>query len=144
MVVAVSMAACGSDSSVAPSGPPAPTVLTTPAGSYDISTINAKSLPVAIFSDTGGYTFEVTSGTLILTADGKYSTKLGMRQTIAGKVDQFTDSTGGTWVLSGTTVTFTNSQDQSTDKADWSNTGKLTFVEIEGKATNTYVYAIKK
>ena len=29
------------------------------------------------------------------------------------------------------------------DKAEWSNTGKLTFTETEGTATNTYVYLKK-
>lgn len=142
----VGIAACGGESPAAPTTPTTPTTpATTPVGSYDISTVNAKSLPVALASDTGGFTWEVTSGSLTLTADGKYSAKLNYRQTLAGKVDLFVDSTGGTWTLSGTTVTFLEVSTGLMSAADWANsTGKLTFIESEVGATNTYVYTIKK
>jgi len=45
-------------------------------------------------------------------------------------------------VLSGTSITFTNSDDKSTDTAAWAN-GQLTFTEVDGKTTTTYVYAKK-
>lgn len=137
---AAALSACGGDSSSTPAGP---VVYTTPVGSYDVSTVNAKALPVAIYS-AANYTYEVMSGTLVLTADGKYSITETFRQTVAGKVDLFVDSTGGTWVLSGSSVNFVNGQDGSTDKADWANTGTLTFVEAEGTANNTYLYKIRK
>jgi hypothetical protein len=127
--------ACGGDS---PSGPATPK---TPDGSYTISTVNGKGLPVAIFSDTN-YTYEVTSGTLALTTDGKYSIVTKFRQTIPGNVSTFVDSTGGTWLLSGTSITFTNADDKSTDMAAWAN-GQLTFTETDGKNTDTYIYARK-
>lgn len=136
------LAACGGDASSGSTNPPPPTTYTNPAGSYDVSTINAKALPVAIFSGDA-YTYEVMSGSLVLTADGKFSLKQTFRQTVAGKIDTFVDSTGGTWVLNGTTVNFSNGQDGSTDKADWANTGSLTFVETDGTASDTYVYKIK-
>lgn len=135
-------AACGGDSSTGPSGPSNPA--STPTGAYAITTINTKALPVAIFSDTGGggYKWEVMSGTFTLTSDGKYSSVMTSRQTLSGKIDLFVDSTGGTWVLGGTTITFTNGQDGSVDHADWAS-AKLTFVETEGTASNTYVYTKK-
>jgi hypothetical protein len=139
---AVLLTACGGDSS-GTSGPPPVKTFSNPVGSYTIATVNATALPVAIFSDTN-YTYEVTSGAITLTADGKYSATMHWRQTLAGKVDLYSDSTGGTWVLAGTTVQLVNSDDGSTDKADWANTGTLTFLETEGKGTDTYVYAIKK
>jgi hypothetical protein len=128
-------AACGGDS---PSGPAAPK---TPDGSYTISTVNGKGLPVAIFSDTN-YTYEVTSGSLALTTDGKFSIVTTFRQTIPLNVSVFVDSTGGTWVLSGTSITFTNGSDGSTDTAVWGN-GQLTFSEPNGKNTDIYIYARK-
>src|SRR5262249_39545817 len=57
------LAACGSDSG--PTGPGG-SGNKSPNGSYAISTINASPLPVAIFSDTGGFKLEGTSGTLQL------------------------------------------------------------------------------
>jgi hypothetical protein len=131
-------AACGGDS---PSAPATPTPSKTPDGSYNISTVNGKVLPVAIFADTN-YTYEVMSGSLVLTTDGKYSIMTKFRQTIPGNVSIFPDSTGGTWVLSGTSITFTNSDDKSTDTATWAN-NQLTFTETDGKATTTYVYSRK-
>ena len=129
------MSACGGDS---PSGPATPK---TPDGSYVISTVNGKSLPVAIFADTN-YTYEVMSGSLVLTTDGKYSVVTKFRQTIPGNVSIFPDSTGGTWVLTGASITFTNADDMSTDTAAWAN-GQLTFSETDGKTTTTFVYARK-
>ena len=133
--VLTAAAACGGDSPSAPATPK------TPDGSYTISTVNGKSLPVAIFADTN-YTYEVMSGSLVLTTDGKYSVVTKFRQTIPGNVSIFPDSTGGTWVLSGTSITFTNNDDKSTDTAAWAN-GQLTFTEVDGKPTTTYVYAKK-
>lgn len=140
LVLAAVLAACGGDSSTGPSGP---TTYKNPVGAYDVSTVNTQPTPYKIFSGDG-YSYEVMSSALVLTADGKFSLKETFRQTIAGKQDTFVDSTGGTWVLSGTSVNFVNGQDGSTDKADWANTGSLTFVEAEGTATNTYVYMIRR
>lgn len=140
-------AACGSDAGpTTPPGPPvppAPTTYTTPVGSYDVATVNAKALPVTIRAD-GSFTYEVVSGNITLTTDGKYSIKQTVRQTVAGVIDTFVDSTGGTWTLSGTTVNFVENQTNLTDKADWSNTGSLTFVETDAVASDTYIYKIKK
>jgi hypothetical protein len=116
--------------------------VTTPVGTYTIATVNGKTPPVAIFADTN-YTYEVMSGSVALTGDGKYSAVIAYRQTIPGNVSTFVDSTGGTWAQSGTVIRFTNGQDGSTDQATWAN-AELTFVESEGKATDTYVYAIKR
>jgi hypothetical protein len=128
-------AACGGDSPSAPATPK------TPDGSYNIATVNGHALPVAIFADTN-YTYEVMSGSLVLTTDGKYSIMTKFRQTVPGNVSIFPDSTGGTWVLSGTSITFTNSDDKSTDTATWAK-NQLTFTETDGKATTTYVYSRK-
>lgn len=136
------LAACGGDSGTGPDTkvvPPTPT----PVGSYTISTINAKALPVAIFADTG-FTYEVTSGSLALSSDGKYTVSITYRQTVPNDVSTFVDSTRGTWVLSGTSVNFTDALDASQSFATWSSTANtLTFTTIEGKATNTYVYSRK-
>jgi hypothetical protein len=133
------LAACGSDSST---GPSAPAVPTTPVGSYTITTVNGKGLPVALFADAS-YTYEVTNGTLALTNDGKYSVITTFRQTLPGSTSMFVDSTGGTWVKTGTNIQLTNSQDGSLDTATWDK-GILTFVEVDGKVTTTYVYGLKK
>jgi len=103
--------------------------------------VNGKGLPVAIFADTN-FTYEVTAGSLVLTTDGRFSIVTTFRQTVPNNVEIFVDSTGGTWVLSGTTVQLTNGDDGSSDSAAWAN-GQLTFAETDGTTTTTYVYARK-
>lgn len=135
------LAACGSDSgSTGPGG----NTQKSPDGSYSISTINSAALPVAIFSDTGGYKLEVLSGTATLATGGQYSIVTNFRYSLAGGVvNMYADSTAGTWSLSGTTVQFTDGSDGSTDQATWSN-GQLTFVEPGvGTAQITFIYKLK-
>jgi hypothetical protein len=132
--VAVAAAACGGggDTSTGPGNPPPPAA--TPAGSYSIKTINNSALPVGLYPATPDYKYEVTAGSLVLTADGKYTVMTTYKQTITGNVSTFVDSTGGTWVLTGTNVAFTNGQDASKDNATFDK-DQLTFAEANGKVT---------
>ena len=131
------IAACGGES---PSGPGSSD--TSPVGSFAIATVNAKPLPFTMFSDTN-YLYEATSGSLALTSDGKYQNVMHFRQTIPGNVSLFVDSTAGTWVLNGSTVTLTDAADSTIDSAVFAS-GKLTFTESNGVATNVYVYSRSK
>jgi hypothetical protein len=126
-------AACGGDAT----GPNAKT----PEGTYAISTVNGKTPPVAIFNEPD-YILEVTSGSLALTHDGKYSAVLTTRQTVPDNTSIFVDSTSGTWVLSGSEVQFTDASDGAKETATWGN-GQLTFSETDGKVTTTLVYTRK-
>jgi len=132
---AIWLAACGSDSTTSPGGN------NSPVGSYNISTVNGKNLPVALYAD-GSYSYEVTAGTIGLTSDGKYSMINTYRQTIPGDVEMFVDTTGGTWSLSGTTISMTDAADGSTGSLTWSS-NQLMFAIVDGKVTNTYVYTKK-
>jgi hypothetical protein len=138
IAAATAASACGGDS---PSAPPGSND-TSPAGAYTVASVNAKPLPFTMFSDTN-YLYEVTSGSFSLTTDGKYTSVMSFRQTIPGNVSLFVDSTGGSWVLSGGKVTFTDGADATVDSAAFSG-GNLTFMESNGVATNVYVYARSK
>ena len=136
IVVAV---ACGSDS-----GPTTPGGQSTnsPVGSYTITTVNSKALPVAIFSDPL-YTYEVTGGSMALTNDGKYTVVTNFRQTIPGNVALIVDSTFGTWSQNGAQINLKNSQDTTAkDQGTWAG-AQLTFALTDGKTTTTYVYTKK-
>jgi len=140
-VIAASMIAfaiaCGSDS-----GPTTPPEETTPVGSYTISTVNGKALPAAVIDDPD-LKVEVTTGTLVLTTDGKYSSVLTTRYTIPGATPSvFKDSVGGSWILSGTNVELSNADDGSKSTAAWAGK-QLTVPVIDGKVTTTYVYGKK-
>ena len=144
MVVTIgALAACGSSSDAPTGTSQPPPQATSPTGNYNIATINAKALPVAVIADSG-FTWEVTAGSMSLTADGKYTAVETYRQTVPGNVSVFVDSTQGTWALAGTTITFNNTLDQSTFQAAWSTSGTLTLQELDGKNSNTFVYAIAK
>ena len=132
--------ACGSDSPTGPGNGKSPP------GSYTIATINAAPLPVAIFSDTGGFKLEVMSGTLTLTTSGTYSIVTNYRETLPGVLDTYSDSTGGTWAMAAgtSTVVFTNSADSTQDQATFAN-GQLTFVEPGVSPPQiTFVYKLKQ
>jgi len=133
------LSACSGADSTAPNGQKVPKNFI---GAYDVTTVNAKALPVAIFADTA-YTYEIMSGSLTLTSDGRYSAKMTSRQTIAGRVDTFVDSTSGTWTYSDTLVTFAHNDQSTIDHAKWVDPGKFTFDKAEGKGTDTYVHVRK-
>ena len=137
-LVATALAACGGSDS--PSGP---STATSPEGNYTISTINGKALPSAIFSDTGGFKIEVMTGTLAVQSGGKYSVVTNYRQTIAGIVSNFVDSSGGNWSITGTNVSFIDGADGSRIQAAWSNTGTITIASTDPPPF-TIVYALKK
>jgi hypothetical protein len=135
LAVVVGVVACGD--ATGPAGQ------TGPEGNYTIATVNGKAVPAPIFADTGGYMLEITSGRLSLTGDGKYSSVMAFRQTLPGNVSSYTDSTGGTWVRSGTTVQFTETSTGITGSAAWAST-QLTFVDsTSGPSLISLVYALK-
>lgn len=128
MSAVATLAACGGDGG--PTGPGATVV-----GTYSISTVNGKALPVALYPADPLFMYEVTVGALTLTADGNFSVVTTYRQTIPGNVSVIVDSTHGTWVLTGTNVAFAGAQDTSMhDTAVWDK-DQLTFAEKNGKVT---------
>lgn len=136
LAAVVGVVACGD--STGPNGQKSP------AGNYTIATVNGKAVPAPIFSDTGGYMLEITSGRLSLTGDGKYSSVMAFRQTLPGNVSSYTDSTGGTWLQSGGTVQFTETSTGMTASATWAS-GQITFVDsTSGPSRISLVYALKR
>lgn len=129
--------ACGGDGPTGPGGAPPPP---TPVGSYVLSTIDAKALPWMRFNEVG-YTLEVQSGKLNVTADGKWAATTVSKETVAGNVSTYTDSTFGTWqVATGAkTAVFINTETGTTSNATWTATD-ATIVQLEGATTRTIVY----
>ena len=121
-----------------------PSVQKNPAGNYTIASVNGKAVPAPLFSDTGGYTLEITSGSLALTGDGKYSSVMGFRQTLPGNVSSYTDSTGGTWVRNGGNVQFTETSTGMVLSAVWTN-GKITVIDsTTGTSPISLVYNLAR
>lgn len=121
-----------------------PNVQKSPEGNYTIATVNGKPVPAPLFSDTGGYTLEITSGSLSLTSDGKYSSVMGFRQTLPGAVSTYSDSMGGTWIRNGGNVQFTETSTGFTLTAVWTN-GQITVTDsTSGPAPISLVYNLKR
>lgn len=120
-----------------------PAVQSNPEGNYAIATVNGKPVPAPLYSDTGGYTLEITSGSLALTSDGKYSSVMGFRQTLLGAISTYTDSTGGTWVRSGGNVQFTETSTGFTLTGVWTN-GRITVADSTSDPTVSLVYELKR
>lgn len=121
-----------------------PSVQKGPEGNYAIATVNGKAVPAPLFSDTGGYMLEITSGTLSLTSDGKYSSVMGFRQTLPGAVSTYSDSTGGTWVRTGGNVQFTETSTGFMLSAVWTN-GRITVTDTSsGPSPISLVYDLER
>ena len=96
----VTLVACGGDKATGPQSV---------AGSYTLQTVNGISTPAAVGqSDT--QRLDVTAGTIILTADNKWSGTIGLRliDLASGQVqdeDSAIPFDGGTYTLSGSSVT---------------------------------------
>lgn len=121
-------------------GPTAAVAPATPEGAYTLSTIDAKTLPYTMYADTG-YTLEVTSGTLSVTAGGRWVSKIVTRETVAGFASTYSDSTFGTWALPGNskTAVFTNAETKATSNATWTATD-ISIDDNDGTTTRRLVY----
>ena len=126
--------ACGSDSTTGLSS-------SNPVGSYTMSTVNGKAVPTSLFAD-GAFSYDITGGSMKLTSDGKFSTVTNYRQTLPGSVENFVDSTGGTWTQSGSALQMTAS-DGSTATATFDKS-TLTLSATDAGVTLTVVYGNKK
>ena len=131
------IAACGKSDS--PSQPAGPSPADSPAGSFSLTTINAKPLPYMMYSDTN-YTVEVSAGSFLLQTSAKFIATITSRETVLGHVSVYVDSASGTWahpVATPTSVVFTGI-DGSTQTATCDGK-KLTLAVVDGMITTTYV-----
>ena len=130
-LVTLWLGACSGDAT----GPDVPA---TPEGSYSLSTIEAKPLPYSMYADTG-YTLEVTSGSLAINSNGKWVSKITSRETVAGNVSTYVDSTFGTWIVAQGAATLTNAETSTTSSATWTK-ADVTVSEVDGSVTLKVVY----
>jgi hypothetical protein len=139
-IVALIASACAGDTVAAPGDPPGDQTPATPVGSYTLVTVDAKALPWTMFADTG-YTLEVQGATLAITSDGKWVSKVVQRETVAGFVSTYNDSTFGTWTAtaSSKSAVLTNAETATTSSAAWTATG-LTVQQLDGATTRAYAY----
>ena len=128
-------AACGKSD-----GPTGPSTPATPEGTYTLTSIDAHAMPYTMFADTG-YTLEIQSGTLTVAAGGRWVSKIVQRETVAGFVSTYSDSTFGTWsVPVGTkTAVFTNTETKTASNVTWTS-GDITVNDVDGATTRKVLY----
>lgn len=112
----------------------------TPTGAYTLNSVDAKALPYTMYSDTG-YTLQVSSGTLTITAAGKWVSKITTRETVAGNLSTYADSTFGTWTIGAGTAnaTFLNAETGLTSAVSWTAVD-ITVNDVDGSVTHKVLY----
>ena len=98
--------------------------------SYTLVSVDAKTLPATMYSDTG-YSVEVTAGTITLNPDKSFAGSITTRETVDGKASVYVDHAAGSWVeASGGAITLTPTGGP-TRSAAWSGT-RLTVTQSDG------------
>lgn len=78
------------------------------AGTYTLQTVNGAALPFVVF-ETAGYKIEVTGASYVLASAGTFSNSASFRETENGVVTTSTETVTGQYTVSGSNVTFTDS-----------------------------------
>ncbi len=128
------LGACASESATGPSTP------ATPEGSFSLSMIDTKALPYSMFADTG-YALDVMSGSLSITPDRKWVSRMTTRETVAGNVSTYSDSTFGTWsaVQGSTSASLLNAETNVISTATWT-IGDITVNDVTNGVTRRILY----
>jgi hypothetical protein len=131
------MAAC---SNGGPTGPGDDTTPPTPVGAYTLARVDQQALPWTMYS-ASDYTLEVQAATLTITADGKWVSKYTTRETVAGFVSIYADSSFGTWTATASTkiAVLTNAETLETSSASWT-AGSVTVQQLDGATVHVYNY----
>ena len=122
LVLAFALAACSSST--------APTSI---AGTWTLQTINGASLPFVI-AQSGSDKSEILADVITLTGAGTYTETTTFRVTLSGVATTQSIPDGGTYTVSGSTLTI-HPDDGSTGTATWS--GNTITAAVEGF---TFVY----
>ena len=97
------------------------------AGTYSLRTYNGQTLPVAVGVDSLGNMYAIVSDVYTFKTDGSFGEEYVLRQTpVTGAVNNQTYDDGGTWQLTGSTLTATY-QDRSYVIGTFTNGNTITF-----------------
>lgn len=108
------------------------------AGSFALSTVDTKGLPVKVLSDTD-YSIEVTAGSAVFdSTNHTFIMPMTTRETVAGFASTYVDTTRGTWSQSASVVMLT-ATGALPITAQWDGR-KLKVSWTIGASTNTYSY----
>jgi hypothetical protein len=116
-----------------------PALPKSPVGDFQLSQVNGANVPITTAQD-GVYKLEIAGGTLAVSAAGSFVAKTTTRETIAGIVSLYVDSTYGTWLEpTPGNLQFTFS-DNAVTTGSWA-ARTLTFSQTVDGVTTTATYS---
>ena len=95
----IALIACGGSDSTGPAAKAE--------GTWNLSTINGRALPITLGTDQSGATVEILDDQYILNADGTWTESFTTRATQGTTVTTTPDTDTGTWTLQGNQVEIT-------------------------------------
>lgn len=107
-------------------------------GTYNLKTVNGKSLPAVLAEVTGSYKLEITAGSVTLNEDKTFGASITFRETQGSTVKTEPATDSGTYTVSGSVITFA-SRDGDTFTATRSG-GTLTITIQESGITMVLVF----
>ena len=103
-------------------------------GTWTLQSIDGSPLPVVVFQDASG-TERITASTLVLNANGTFTVNITFTSTpTGGSATTFNASESGTYVVNGSTVTFTFTDDEGTSTDTGTISGNTLTVVADGEA----------
>jgi hypothetical protein len=102
LVATLLLAACGGDSGTGPA------TTATVAGTYNLTTVQGKSLPYRVYSETN-YSLDVARGSMLLNSNGSFTAAMRSEERVQSYLSVYDDTATGTWVLNGSKIDITTS-----------------------------------
>jgi hypothetical protein len=120
LLALVLISACNGDSTSPSSG----------LGTYALQTVNDTEIPFLIDTDNSTYSTYITGDVLVLKGDNTYTETVSLvDQFTDGSNDEYTESYSGTWTRTGSTITLTDSDDNTTLTGTLEGTALTIIVE---------------
>jgi hypothetical protein len=142
LALVIAVAACaGGHSPTSPTPPNTTPDSATIPGTYGLSTVNTKTLPVVILTDSL-YKLEVISAAATMTSGHHFTIVITTRETVDGNVSVYTDTVAGSWTVNGLTITLVSAADGSVATATWDAT-HLVVAQKDATASDSYGYVRK-
>ena len=120
VVLALVLAACGSDASTEPASV---------VGTWSLQTVNGSPLPF-VAAQSGSDKAEIMGDTIKISAAGSFIESTTIRTTLSGVATIQTLADTGTYKVSGSTLTLSSTADGSSGTGTWS--GNTITATIEG------------
>jgi hypothetical protein len=112
------------------------------AGTWKLSTVNGTAPPFTYVSASSN-SYVLVDDTFVLTSGGTWTETWQERQTISGTVTSQTFTDAGTFIVAGSTITFTSTVGSNKWNATYSTAGTLTmpgFI-VSGSPVATEVFS---